>query len=99
MSLTIWCNATFSEPDTKLLVDGTREHKLIFAPDASAVVLNAGRPDPQLLQADVAFGQPDVGQCMTSDRLRWVEVTTAGYTRYDTPEFREAFERGDKATR
>jgi phosphoglycerate dehydrogenase-like enzyme len=91
MSLTIWCNAKFSDSDTKLLVDGTRGHALVFAADASASVLDAGRPDPQLAAADIAFGQPDTQQCMASSKLRWVEVTTAGYTRYDTPEFQEAF--------
>jgi phosphoglycerate dehydrogenase-like enzyme len=30
-------------------------------------------------------------QCLGCKKLRWVEVTTAGYTRYDTPEFREGF--------
>ena len=91
MSLTIWCNAKFSDSDTQLLVDGTRGHKLLFSAEASASVLDAGRPDPQLAIADVAFGQPDAVQCLASTQLRWVEVTTAGYTRYDTPEFREAF--------
>lgn len=91
MSLTIWCNAKFSDSDTQLLVDGTRGHKLLFSADASASVLDAGRPDPQLAIADVAFGQPDAAQCLATTQLRWVEVTTAGYTRYDTPEFREAF--------
>jgi hypothetical protein len=47
MSLTIWCNAKFSDADTALLVEGTREHKLIFATNASASVLDAGRADPE----------------------------------------------------
>jgi phosphoglycerate dehydrogenase-like enzyme len=91
MSLTIWCNAKFSDSDTKLLVDGTKGHRLIFSANASASVLDAGKPDPQLASADVAFGQPDPAQCLASSQLRWVEVTTAGYTRYDTPEFQETF--------
>jgi phosphoglycerate dehydrogenase-like enzyme len=91
MSLTIWCNAKFSESDTQLLVEGTRGHQLVFSSDASKSVLDAGRPDPQLPTADVAFGQPDAAQCLATEKLRWVEVTTAGYTRYDTPEFQEAF--------
>jgi phosphoglycerate dehydrogenase-like enzyme len=91
MSLTIWCNAKFSDSDTKLLVDGTKAHTLIFSANASTSVLDAGKPDPQLASADVAFGQPDPAQCIASPQLRWVEVTTAGYTRYDTPEFQETF--------
>lgn len=91
MSLTIWCNAKFSEADTRLLVEGTRGHNLVFSANASASVLVAGQADPALVGADVAFGQPDAAQCLALPKLRWVEVTTAGYTRYDTPEFQETF--------
>jgi phosphoglycerate dehydrogenase-like enzyme len=97
--LTIWCNAKFSEADTQLLIDGTREHRLVFSKLASANVLTSGAADPALADADVALGQPDAAQCLALKKLRWVEVTTAGYTRYDTPEFRETFrERGQAFT-
>ena len=91
MSLTIWCNAKFSAADTRLLVEGTQGHTLVFSANASASVLVAGQADPELAKADVAFGQPDAAQCLALPNLRWVEVTTAGYTRYDTPEFQETF--------
>ncbi len=91
MSLTIWCNAKFSDADTQLLLDGIREHRLVFSKQASANVLSAGKADPAMTEADIAFGQPDATQCLAVNRLRWVEVTTAGYSRYDTPEFRETF--------
>ena len=91
MSLTIWTNAKFSDADTKLLVEGTRAHRLVVSPNASTSVLAAGEHDPLLAGADIAFGQPDAAQCLASKKLRWVEVTTAGYTRYDTPEFLEGF--------
>jgi phosphoglycerate dehydrogenase-like enzyme len=91
MSLTIWTNAKFSDSDTQLLVEGTKPHKLVFAKAASASVLDAGKADLDLPTADIAFGQPDAAQCIALPKLRWVEVTTAGYTRYDTPEFQEAF--------
>lgn len=89
--LTIWSNAKFSESDTRLLVEGTRGHHLVISTSASASVLVAGQPDPQLATADIAFGQPDPVQCLANEKLRWVEVTSAGYTRYDTPEFQETF--------
>jgi phosphoglycerate dehydrogenase-like enzyme len=91
MSLTIWSNAKFGDADTRLLVEGTRAHRLIFSKNASASVLMAGQPDPLLATADIAFGQPEAKQCLTNEKLRWVEVTSAGYTVYDTPEFRETF--------
>src|SRR6185369_6277791 len=91
MSLTIWCNAKFNAAVTRQLTEGTRAHRLIFSKQASANVLTAGSLDPALGGADIAFGQPVAAECLRYKKLRWVEVTTAGYTRYDTPEFREAF--------
>ena len=89
--LKIWCNAKFSDDATRALVAGAQAHQLEFAANASASVLTAGQPDAALLAADIAFGQPDPAQCMASTRLKWAEVSTAGYTRYDTPEFQENF--------
>ncbi|MFA5264630.1 MAG: D-2-hydroxyacid dehydrogenase [Opitutaceae bacterium] len=91
MPLTIWCNSIFNDEATRRLKEGLRGHKLIASPHSSASVLDAGRADPSMAEADVAFGQPDVADCLDSRRLRWLEVSTAGYTRYDTEEFREAF--------
>jgi phosphoglycerate dehydrogenase-like enzyme len=91
MKLTIWTNALFSEPDMQLLAEGTRQHQLIITKNASALVLVAGKSDPDLPKADIAFGQPDAAQCLACEKLKWVEVTAAGYTRYDTPEFQESF--------
>lgn len=90
--LTIWCNAKFNPAATQALREGTRAHRLVVSAYADASVLTAGKPDPEVEQADIVFGQPDASQVMRAARLRWVEVTTAGYTRYDTPEFREAFQ-------
>jgi phosphoglycerate dehydrogenase-like enzyme len=90
-TFTIWTNAQFGEADTRLLAEGLGHHRLVHSPAASAAVLAAGVLDPLLQSADIAFGQPDAQQCLACPRLRWVEVTTAGYTRYDTPEFQEAF--------
>jgi phosphoglycerate dehydrogenase-like enzyme len=92
MSLTIWCNAQFSETATRLLVEGTRAHRLVFA-SGNASVLAAGGEDPALDSADVAFGQPDAAQCARNAKLRWIEVTSAGYTRYDNEPFRETLRR------
>ena len=89
--LTIWCNAKFSEAATGRLVEGTRRHRLLEAKEASASVLVTGARDPALAEADIAFGQPEAAQCLECERLRWVEVSTAGYTRFDTPEFLEGF--------
>ena len=46
-----------------------------------------------LNDADIAVGQPDPMQVMNLPRLKWVHLTTAGYTRYDRDDIREAFRR------
>jgi len=90
--LTIWCNAQFSAEAERILKEGTRGHRLVRAA-GEASVLAAGGEDAALDAADVAFGQPDAGQCARSAALKWVEVTSAGYTRYDNEPFREAMRR------
>jgi len=91
--LNIWCNAKFPEPAMEKLRQGLKSHHLIEASAASASNLDAGQSDPQLEQADIALGQPDPEQVMRVPRLEWVQLTTAGYTRYDTGEFRTAVKR------
>lgn len=89
MALTIWCNGKFDEAATARLKAGTKAHRLIMAKSASASVLAAGGADPELPGADIALGQPDPVQCLKLKELNWMEVTSAGYTRYDTAEFKE----------
>jgi phosphoglycerate dehydrogenase-like enzyme len=89
--LTIWTNSFFSPEATLLLETGTRGHRLVVSRFASASALQAGQPDDDLLSADIAFGQPDPENCLRNSQLRWVEVSTAGYTRYDTEDFLGAF--------
>ncbi len=93
MTLSIWTNSAFNPAATQLLHEGTRAHKLIVASTSSASVLVAGASDPTLALADIAFGQPNPADCLSNAGLKWVEVTSAGYTRYDTPEFFEAFKK------
>ena len=87
--LTIWCNPQVSEAARSVLIDGTKPHQLVFSPVAT-YNLDAGPPDPALVEADVAFGQPDPQTVMRADQLRWIHLTSAGYARYDTPDFRNA---------
>ena len=50
--------------------------------------------DPAAAEADILFGQPDPAVVAASRRLRWVEVTSAGYTAYDRQDVREALRAG-----
>ena len=51
-------------------------------------VLAQGAPDPAMHEADAAFGQPDPEMIATCPRLRWVQISSAGYAPYDTPDIR-----------
>ncbi len=92
MSKTIWTNHGFRPEALELFKQGLAAagHRLVHSPKSSASVLAAGASDPTMAEADVAFGQPDIADTMRLTRLRYVALTTAGYTRYDTPEFRGA---------
>lgn len=87
MALTIFCNTKVSAEAEEMLRVGTVGHRLIIPESASASVLAKGASEVDLAEADVAFGQPDPDDCIRSSRLKWVEVSSAGYTRYDTREF------------
>jgi len=91
--MVIWSNVKFPAETMDRLRAGVSSHQLIQSASRSAVNLDAGKPDPQLEQAQIAFGQPDPKQIVQCPNLRWVQLTTAGYTRYDTPEFRDAMKR------
>jgi phosphoglycerate dehydrogenase-like enzyme len=100
MPRTIWCNGGFEGDALRRLEEGVRPHRLVLSSIRDSSVLSGGTPDPAMAGAEIAFGQPAVADCLGSDRLRWVQVTTAGYTRYDTEEFREHFRaRGARLTK
>ncbi len=73
-----------------LLREGTRGHELVLSGQLNQSVLAVGGRDPGMEGAAVAFGQPNAADCLAFDSLRWIEVSSAGYTRYDTEEFRTA---------
>ena len=88
--LTIFSDLTADEAALALLKSGVAPHQLVFPAKPAPSVLSKSDPDPALLGADVAFGQPDTAGVLQAERLRWLHISSAGYTRYDTPEFRRA---------
>jgi len=90
MPLSIWCNTQFKEAALARLREGLAGHRLVVSEASSSAVLKEGSRDQELMQADIAFGQPAVEDCLASKRLRWIEVSSAGYGRYDNDPFREA---------
>lgn len=83
--LTIWCNALFPDDANEMLKVGVGSHRLIFSSER-ATNLGSSKGDPGMADADILFGQPDPDQVMELRNLKWVQITSAGYTRYDRPE-------------
>jgi len=81
----------YPAPARDLLQKGVAPHQLIFARSLAPSNLDVGVPDPQLAEADVAFGQPNPDALLNLPRLKWVHLTSAGYERYDRTDLRSAF--------
>ncbi|HSI71711.1 MAG TPA: D-2-hydroxyacid dehydrogenase [Fimbriimonas sp.] len=81
MLLTIWCNAQLTDKATEQLISATQEHRLVFGERVSN--LSRAVPDPRVEEAEVVFGQPDPEQMIALENVRWMHITSAGYTRYD----------------
>jgi len=91
----IFCDTRLSEIAAQLLRSGIESNNLLAPSSPAASVLAKSEPDPAFPMAEIAFGQPDLASVEQSKRLRWIHLTSAGYTRYDTPAFRAlAAERG-----
>lgn len=88
--LTIWTNALLTDDARHALTEATQDYDLVIA-GQPADVLAKGERDTQVLKADVAFGQPDSADLIASQQIRWVQISSAGYTRYDLPELKSAF--------
>jgi phosphoglycerate dehydrogenase-like enzyme len=88
--LTIFSDSPLTGSANALLREGVAPHRVVYPEKPSSSVLSKSGPDPGLAAADIAFGQPDAASVLRSERLRWVQITSAGYTRYDTAEFRAA---------
>ena len=90
LTLTIWCNAKLTPADLDHLRRSAEPHRLVLSGSTTPSNLHPGGPDPALATADVALGQPDPQQVIESPNVKWVHLTSAGYTRYDTEPFRAA---------
>jgi len=91
---TFWCNNDFGpddEREVRLLKEAIGERRLLmFAEgDESEAATNA------LRTAHVAFGYPTPAAALQSEKLRWIQLNSAGYTTYDHDHIkRQLVERG-----
>lgn len=72
----------------QILRAGTMGHLLVFPESPATSVLARPDADPQFATVDVAFGQPDPDAITRAGRLKWIQVSSSGITRYDTSAFR-----------
>jgi phosphoglycerate dehydrogenase-like enzyme len=89
-TLKIFSDISANDDAWKLLRDGVAPHLIIGPTKPAASALAQSASDPALADADIAFGQPDAAGVLNAPRLRWLQISSAGYTRYDTAEFRRA---------
>jgi phosphoglycerate dehydrogenase-like enzyme len=85
----IWTNHDLEPAKLEWLREQIAPHKLIVA-SATGNNLSAASADQSCLTADIAFGQPSVEDLLTTNSLKWVHITSAGFTRYDRPDLRDA---------
>ena len=95
----IWCNHPFPPDAARLLREGTARHELTLYQRDTSLPPERDAADPvPATGAEVLFGQPDpaallsVGGPSNGSLLRWVQLTSAGYTRYDRDAVRAALQ-------
>ena len=81
-SLKVWCNLCLTETALAALESGLGHHRLLRSSFASTTLQPIGRPDPGLEEADIAFGQPEADQCVSSGRLKWIHLASASYATF-----------------
>ena len=84
----IFSDSPLSENAARILQEGVAPHETIVPQKRLSSILAKPEPDPAFPLANIAFGQPDLESIANSERLKWIQVSSAGFTRYDTPEFR-----------
>lgn len=81
MAVTIHVGSSFPPEAERELGAGLAGHHVDrpAAPSASNLVAHS---DDTVIEAEVVFGQPSPAALARSPRLRWIHLTSAGYTRY-----------------
>lgn len=85
----IWTNHDLTEQQVDWLREHLAPHHLVLAGGEKVNNLTAGESDPECVTADIAFGQPSVDDILASRDLKWIHITSAGYTRYDRADLRD----------
>jgi phosphoglycerate dehydrogenase-like enzyme len=92
--LTIWCNAAYPAPQADALARRVAPHRLVWSDSTQKSNLASVGPENQARSADILYGQPHPEDLIHSTSLKWVQLTTAGYSRYDNDSIRSALRLG-----
>jgi phosphoglycerate dehydrogenase-like enzyme len=88
--LKIWCNAKFSDDLRELLEQSVAPNRIDWSGSLHKSNLATAGTDPDARDANIIYGQPHLDDVIHSTALKWVQLTTAGYTRYDNDSVRSA---------
>ncbi len=81
---TIWCNSDFDathSAELEQLRQGVVNHELLLY--EASLDGQHGEANEALHRADIVFGFPDVRTAVECQKLRWIQLITAGYTSFD----------------
>jgi phosphoglycerate dehydrogenase-like enzyme len=78
-SLQIWTDYYPTGPAADYLRPRLAAHTLLFQAQGATPA-----------DADIALGQPDPAAILAAPRLKWLHITSAGYTKFDFPQFWQA---------
>lgn len=78
----IWTNVLLRDEEAEWLRSQVAPHTLIVAPGTGSNLVS-GASDADCRSSDIAFGQPAVEDVLATTDLKWIHLTSAGYTRYD----------------
>jgi phosphoglycerate dehydrogenase-like enzyme len=89
--LNVFVNQKFPDQGANdLLARALSGHRVLYSKSITTSNLATSAHDGAIDEADVAFGQPDPAAIMSATRLKWVQLTSAGYDRYDRADLRSA---------
>ena len=88
--MNIWTNHDLEPEKLQWLREQIAPHTLVVAKSTGSNLANVSTQDEDCANADIAFGQPAVGDLLAQNNLKWVHITSAGFTRYDRADLRDA---------
>ena len=88
--LTVWTNHDLEPAKLVWLQAQIAPHMLVRSGASQVNNLTEGGQDEACTSADIAFGQPSVDDLLASNSLKWVHITSAGFTRYDRKDLSDA---------